>query len=163
MPIHKKDFNITTVIRTLVLILICLTIVATIFLVFAPLFPTEKEYIGSFPENFKENLDLWVSKYLPRHLMLFNIYYDIVWILSFLSNVFFLILLVNVRKAVDKIPEESGAVVNDYFNWAISSLLIAVVFLTKYLNEENIQGMSLGILGLIVSIFLLLYYKKKMV
>ena len=156
------------IVRGLVFILIILAIISTVFLVFSPLLPSAEEYkynengkVG-FPDYFWENLDMWVHKTLPRHLVLFNEYYNIDWILSFLSNVFFLILLLNVREAVNTYdPKKGEKLIGNYFNWTVGSLLIAVVFQTKFITYHNIARMSLGILGLTASAFLLLYFKRK--
>ena len=148
-----------TIIQKLVWLVLVLAIVSTIFFAFSPLLPTSDEYEGTFPEKFWENLVTWTSKTLWRHFMLFQEYYSFFWILGFLSNIFFLLLLLNIKKTISDYGSlKSEKLIGKYFDWAVSSLLITIVFITKYVTIENIIPISLGILGITVSIFILLYY-----
>ena len=153
------DSIFVTVIEKLAWLIIALTIVSTVFLAFSPLLPTSTEYEGSFPDKFWENLRKLPTTVL-RHLVLFNEYYNIEWILYFLSHIFFLLLLLNIKRAISK-PLKPKELIDHYFNWAVGSLLITIVFIAKYISVANITQISLGILGLTASIFILLYYTTK--
>ena len=154
-------FSAPNCVRVLVWIALIITIFSTIRLLFTPLFPTSEEYEGSFPADFNKNFDKWTSELLPRRLVLFCDYYNITWILWFLSNIFFLLLLIDIKNVVSKKTLKSEELTKNYLAWAIGSLLITIVFVTKSITGENIIQMSLGILGLTVSIFILLYYRTQ--
>lgn len=158
----KNRLTFLDITKKLVWVVLVLTIISTIFLVISPMLPTSEEYTGSFPERFWENFHKWTTKLLPRRLIMLNEYYDMGWILNIVSMIFFLLLLLNIRNAIDKYdPEKPGELIDHYFNWAISSVFIAIVFITKSINEFNIALISFGILGLVASIFILLYYVSK--
>ena len=118
--------------------------------------PNADEYIGNFPENFGENYEIWISETLWRRIALISEYYNIGWILGFLSHVFFLLLLVSIKKVLSK-PLKSEEFVDNYFDWAVSSTLIVIVFITKSITPQNIHQIGLGVFGLTVSVFLLFY------
>lgn len=158
--VKNTIFSSSNWVRLLVNIALVITIFSTVRLLFAPLFPTSKEYEGTFPENFQTNFGKWFFKILPNRFMMFSEYYNIFWILWFLSHVFFLLLLINIKQVVSK-RHKREELIGNYLEWAISSLLITIVFVAKAISEPNIIQMGLGILGLAVSIFLLFYYRGR--
>ncbi len=161
----KRSLTFLSIIRGLVSLVLVITIVSTIYHGIYPLLPTKIEYDGSFPDNFWENFDKWKSEYLPRHIALFGEHFNMGWVLTFLSRVFFLLLLLNIRGALSKYKPESKKaseeLVNKYFDWAIGSLLIAIVFMSRYINEDSIIVIGLGIFAIVASIFVLSYYTTR--
>jgi len=151
-------FSAPNCVRVLVWIALIITIFSTIRLLFTPLFPTSEEYEGKFPENLQTNLYKWISEILPHRLMMFSESYNIFWILWFLTHVFFLLLLINIKKVVSE-PPKPKELINNYLDWAIGSLLITIVFIAKWITEENVTQMGLGILSLAASTFVLLHYR----
>lgn len=154
------DITWNNVLKILIWIALLITVVSTFRLLFTPLLPTWEEYEGSFPENFWDNFDYWRSEILLKRLIMFSESYNIFWVLWFLSHIFFLLLLVNIKQVVSE-PPKPEELIDNYLNWAIGSLLITIVFIAKAISGENIIQISLGILSLTVSIFILLRYRSQ--
>jgi len=152
----KSGITFFNIIRALVWVILALTLLSTIRFIFSPLLPSADEYIGNFPEKFGENFEMWISEILWRRIALINEYYNIGWILELLSYVFFLLLLVSVKKVLSK-PLKSEELIDNYFDWAVGSILIVIVFITKFITTQNIHQIGLGVFGLTVSVFLLIY------
>jgi len=153
----NKIFNIV-----ITSILVIVTI-STIYSIIVPLFPTASEYEGSFPEKFWENFDKWVREIIFRHLVLFNQFYSVSWILLVLSNVFLLLLVKTIRKDLPGLLKKDPKELPEYYlSWAVSSLLITIVFITKWVTPENVTQVGLGVLGLAISIIVLLYARPLM-
>lgn len=163
MSKEKNDSTqVMWVVRKVIWLILALVTISTLYSILSPLLPNKDEYVGSFPKNFAANFDKWWREILPRRVLLFNEYYNIPWILFILSNVFLLLLVASIRKVI-KTPgllDKPEKLREHYLGWAVSSLLITIVFITKGLSADNVFKVGLGILSLSLSIIILWFTPK---
>jgi len=154
--------RIANIIRIFVFIILIITAFSTIRYMLYPLLPDSEEYKGSFPENFQENLADLPAIFF-RHVVLFHEYYDYPVIISLLTRFFLLLLVLSIWNAVNDVNflKNPKRIIESYSVWAISSLLIAIVFITKEISPENIATVGLGVLVFAISIYALYFSSQK--
>jgi preprotein translocase subunit SecG len=154
----KKWFSDKAFIKLITKIIFWLVVFWILRNIFTPLLPNADEYQGKFPEQFWENVSLWLTFYLWRRIVLFHEYYTTGMILELLSGFFLLLLVHNIRKITDKI-EQSEELIESYLLWGVGSLLVTIVFLTRSIDIDNIQIIGTGMLFLIavITVLLVLY------
>ena len=153
-------WGFNNLLKGLIWIVLIYSILSTVYTIISPLLPTPLEYTGRFPANIDENIANWGNVIL-RHLALYGDYFSLYWLTQLLSQIFFIFLVLNVKKVVDdgmltKPPEN---LINNYLNWALGSILITIVFILKFITD-SFYAITVAVVGLAVAGLVVNYLKK---